>query len=140
MEELGKSDNTQYLELTTLKQINKRLIAEGHLPDACRLQLRLQRDKESTTYCWTVAEFQVIVQHCQQTPRLQWLGDVSHLLGLTGLRISELAQLRWSDLDFDKQLLMLADESRQGSRSVDTPARTLKSKRSRTLPLHVAKE
>ncbi|MBI1348610.1 tyrosine-type recombinase/integrase [bacterium] len=86
--------------------------------------------------CWTVAEFQAIVQHCYQTKGLRWLGDVCHLLGLTGLRISELAQLRWSDLDFDKQLLTLADESRQGSRSVGTPARTLKNKRNRTLPLH----
>ena len=54
LEQLKKSYNTQYLELTTLKQIIKWMIAEGHLAENCRIQLKLPRDKASTTYCWRV--------------------------------------------------------------------------------------
>jgi len=136
LEDLGKSYNTQYLELTTLKQINKWLIAEGHLPDSCRIALKLPRDKESTTYCWTLAEFQAIVGHCRLTPKLHWLGELCQTLGLTGMRISELAQLRWSDIDFEKQIISLVDESRRNTQQQGRSQRTLKNKRGRSFPIN----
>jgi integrase len=137
LEGLGKSYNTQYLELTTLKQINKWLIGEGHLPETCRLQMRLTRHKETTTYCWTMPEFQAIVAHCRSTIELAWLGDVCLTLGLTGMRISELAQLRWSNLNFDTGMIGLVDESRCRSiRRAGHVQRTLKNKRGRSFPMN----
>ena len=134
--QLGRSYNTQYLELTTLKQINKWLIAEGHLAETCHIQLKLPRDKESTTYSWRVTEFQAIVAHCRSVPALDWLGDVCTALGLTGMRISEIAQLRWSDLDFDRRVIALVDESRRSMQHEGRARRTLKNKRGRSFPMN----
>lgn len=136
LEKLKKSYNTQYLELTTLKQINKWMIAEGHLAETCRIQLKLPRDKESTTYCWRVEEFQALVEQCRSTPTLGWLGEICVTLGLTGMRISELAQLRSSDLDFNKRVITLVDESRRSMQREGRAGRTLKNKRGRSFPMN----
>ncbi len=137
LEKDGYSYNTQYLELTTLKQINKWLIGEGHLPESCRIVLKLPRDKESTTYCWAIEEFQAIVAYCQQNPELNWLAEILLTLGLTGMRISELAQLRWSNLNIsDNPMITLVDESRRGSSRDGRSHQTTKNKRSRTFPVN----
>lgn len=136
LDELKKSYNTQYLELTTLKQINKWMIGEGHLADTCRIVMKLPRDKQSTTYCWRIEEFRAIVEHCQSDSSLNWLGEVCTTLGLTGMRISELAQLRWTDLDFQKQSIALVDESRRKMQREQRSRRTLKNKRGRSFPMN----
>lgn len=136
LEQLKKSYNTQYLELTTLKQIIKWMIAEGHLAENCRIQLKLPRDKASTTYCWRVEEFQALVEQCRSTSTLGWLGQICVTLSLTGMRISELAQLRWSDLDFGKGVVTLVDESRRNMQREDRARRTLKNKRGRSFPMN----
>ena len=136
LDKLKKSYNTQYLELTTLKQINKWLIGEGYLAESCRIVLKLPRDKQSTTDCWQITEFQAIVGHCRSVQSLHWLGDVCTTLGLTGMRISELAQLRWNDLDFEKRVIALVDESRQTMKQEGRGQRTLKNKRNRSFPMN----
>ena len=134
--QLEMGHNTQHLELTTLKQAIKWMVAEGHLAETNRIQLKLTRDKESTTYCWRVMEFQAIIEHCRSMPSLSWLGDVCTTLGLTGMRISELAQLRESDLDFDNRVIKLVDESRRSMHREGRTRRTLKNKRSRSFPMN----
>ena len=136
LEVLEKKYNTLYLELTTLKQIVKWMIEEGHLAETCRIQLRLPRDKESTTYCWRIEEFQAMVEHCRSTPTLGWLGEICVTLGYTGMRISELAQLRSSDLDFTKRVIKLVDESRRNMQREGRAGRTLKNKRGRSFPMN----
>lgn len=136
LERLGKSYNTQYLELTTLKQIHKWLISESHIPETCRIMLKLPRDKRSTTYCWSLAEFQAIIQYCRSEKTLGWLADVCTTLGLTGMRISELRQLRWSDLDLEKGSIALVDESRSLLKREGRERRTLKNKRGRQFPIN----
>ena len=136
LDDLGKSGNTIYLELTTLKQIVKWLVSEGHLPEKCRITMKLSRDTESTTYCWTLAEFQAIGAYCQQHPALNWLAVICMTLGLTGMRISELAQLRWSNLDLEQGMIRLIDESRRKKAAKDSNQQTLKNKRGRTFPLN----
>jgi len=136
LEELGRAYNTQYLELTTLKQINKWLIEERHLPESARIRLKMPREKESTRYCWTPDEFRAMLEHCRTMPDLSWLGNILLTLGLTGMRISELAQLRWSDVDLVEQQIRLVDESRRGGRNSGRRQRTLKNKRGRAFPIH----
>ena len=132
--ELGRADNTRYLELTTLKQINKWLTEEGHLPESARIRLKLTRDKESTTYCWTDEEFAAIIAHCERDRSLVWLGQILFTLGATGMRISELAQLRWSNIDANFEHISLVDESRKIT--TGRARQTLKNKRGRTFSLH----
>jgi len=96
----------------------------------------MSREKESTRYCWTPDEFRAMLSHCRTTPGLNWLADILLTLGLTGMRISELAQLRWSDVDLVDRQIRLVDESRRGRRQAGRRQRTLKSKRGRSFPIH----
>ena len=64
---------------------------------------------------------------------LNWLGDVVLMLASTGIRIGELASLQWGDIDMDRKVVTIRDESRGGSRSEGT--RTTKNHRDRSIPL-----
>jgi integrase len=67
---------------------------------------------------------------------LVWLGHVIIALAHTGLRISELAGLRWSDLDMRANAIRIADERSSKRKRQTGVARTTKSRRSRTIPIH----
>jgi len=127
---------TEYLELTTLKQMVKWLAEEGHLPAASVIRLPLAKPQGTTTYCWRAEEVWKMVEYCRQRPELLWLGDVLTALTCTGLRISELAALRRTDIDLDRNVLTLTDESTRARRSTDQKVRQTKSGRSRSFPIH----
>ncbi|MDB5348489.1 MAG: integrase family protein [Schlesneria sp.] len=125
---------TEYLELTTLKQILKFLIENHHLPSAVALKYPLRKPDGTDTYCYRTVEVKAILKHCE-TPELAWLRGVVIGLAATGLRISELASLRWSDVDMEKGLISLTDETTKKSRQ-GKEKRTTKSGRDRTFPIH----
>lgn len=77
---------------------------------------------------------QAIIAHCRENPSLHWLSDVTIALACTGLRIDELINFKWMDIDFDNTRITLADES--GRSANDGPRRSLKSGRSRSFPIH----
>ncbi|MHB1037946.1 MAG: tyrosine-type recombinase/integrase, partial [Pirellulales bacterium] len=131
----NRAYRTQYFELTTLKQSLNWLIREGHLPEGCRPVLPLQRAHGTTRHCWRPEEVTAMVELCRAQPGLNWLGDVLVGLACTGMRISELAQLRWSDIDRKGNMIRLADESTHGNRSDGKKARTIKNHRSRSFPI-----
>ncbi len=124
---------TEYLELTTLKQIVKFLITNQHLPSTVAFTYPLKKPDGTDTYCWTPEEVAAILQHCR-TPELDWLRQVVIGLAATGLRISELASLRWSDINPEKTLVTLTDETTKKSRR-GQERRTTKSGRDRTFPI-----
>lgn len=80
-----------------------------------------------------------MIAHCQADPELPWLAIVLETLAMTGLRISELASLRWDDLQLDEQgqpaFLSLTDERASAKRSVEEQRRT-KGRRGRVVPVH----
>jgi integrase len=129
-------DKTQYIELTVLKQVVKWMIEEGLLSESARIRLKLKKPEGTETYCYSRQEVAAIVRHCRGEPSLHWLADVVVALATTGLRIGELAGLRWSDIDLEGGTLRLTDTSRRTRRSKRGQARTTKSHRARTLPLH----
>ncbi|MHB9049816.1 MAG: tyrosine-type recombinase/integrase, partial [Pirellulales bacterium] len=133
--EMKRAYRTQYFELTTLKQCLNWLIQERHLPEECRPVYPLRRARGTSRYCWLREEVAAIVEHCRTQPDLNWLGDVMVGLACTGMRISELAQLRWSDIDLSGNMLQLVDESTRGNRSDSTNARTIKNHQGRSLPI-----
>lgn len=136
LDDEGFAYATQYLELTTLKQAIKWLVEEGRLPASCQVRLQLSKPQGTTTYCWRPEEVQAMVQHCRRHAALGWLADVIAALACTGLRISELASLRRSDIDRDRNLITLTDESTRGRRKAGRQARQTKSGRSRAFPIH----
>jgi len=125
---------TQLFELSTVKQAHTWLIDEKYLPKSCDFKFPLRKDHDSTRYCWTVEQFTAIVEHCCHSASLRWLGDLCFTLGHTGMRISEAADLRWSDIDFVEEKITLVDESRQAKTGGEK--RTLKNHRSRSFPIH----
>jgi integrase len=98
--------------------------------------LPLKKPQGTTTYCYTPAEVQAMIAHCFGRAGLVWLGEVMVALATTGLRISELAALRWTDLDLEAQMLRLVDTRLQGRKADRAAARTTKSHRDRTLPIN----
>lgn len=95
---------TQYLELNTIKQAINWFVHKKHLPESCRFEYPLKAPEGTDTYCYTFAEVSAMVTRCSAFEELRWLGEVIIGLAHTGLRISELAALRWADIDIKSGL------------------------------------
>lgn len=136
LDDEGYSYATEYLELTTLKQTIKFLVNAGLLPPKSLIRLSLVKPQGTTTYCWRRTEVTAMVDHCRSVPELRWLEHVIVALACTGLRISELASIRWTDIDRTSNMIRLSDESSQARRTRQRKPRETKSRRSRAFPIH----
>jgi integrase len=104
------ADRTVFFELTLLKSVTRWLVEEGHLPAGSELRYSLRKPQGTDTYCYRPIEVTAMISHCRKTAGLGWLVHVIVALVHTGLRISELAGLRWSDVNLQQNLLTVADE------------------------------
>lgn len=136
LDDNGYAYRTEYLELTTIKQAIHWLADEGLIPVRCIFKLPLQKPDGSPTYCYSQAEVRAMISYCAAAPKLLWLGRVICTLAYTGMRIGELAQLEWRDIDLDDGVIHVRDESRGATRRGDNGDRTTKSRRSRVVPIH----
>jgi integrase len=136
LDDQGYAYATEYLELTTIKQMIKWMVEEGRLPASCLVRLSLGKPQGTSTYCWRPEEVQAMVQACREREELGWLADVLVALACTGLRISELASLRRSDIDLANNSVCLTDESTRARGRSRGKARQTKSGRSRSFPIH----
>ncbi|OAI46012.1 hypothetical protein AYO44_12075 [Planctomycetaceae bacterium SCGC AG-212-F19] len=127
---------TVYLELTLLKSAHGWLVEQGKLPPSCRFTLPLRKPEGTDAYCYSKAEVAAMDEHCRRTPALLWLANVIIGLACTGLRISELAALRWTDLDPEFRTIHLTDERASSRRYALGNVRTIKGRRGRSLPVH----
>ncbi len=127
---------TCYLELTLLKSVNGWLIANKMLPADAKIVYTLSKPQGTDTYCYSREEVGAMITHCQATPKLDWLATVIIALAHLGVRIGELAGLRWSDVDLDNGVVTVADERASRRKNLAGTARTTKGKRSRTIPIH----
>jgi integrase len=127
---------TEYLELTTLKQMVNWMVDEKLIPTVCAFSLELNKPTGTSTYCYTAAEVSAMIDHCATSSELKWLGDVIVALSHTGLRIGELSGLRWPDVDAQMNTITLTNERCRAKRQDRAAARGTKSGRDRTLPIH----
>ncbi|MFT3879707.1 MAG: site-specific integrase [Gemmatales bacterium] len=135
LEDEDYAQRTQYLELTTIKQCLKWLVKEHYLVAEVNVEISLKKPKGSDTYCWTPEQVNAMVTYCTSHQGLRWLANVIIALATTGLRISELASLRWSDLG--NGLVNLTDESARAVAKAKQNRRETKSGRSRSFPIHL---
>ena len=135
---LGKNhaDRTVFLELTLLKSVVKWLVTNGHLPAGYELRYPLRKPQGTDTYCYRPEEVAAMVKHCQSQPKLNWLAHAIFALAHTGLRIGELANLRWTDVNLNQNVVRVADERASQRKRHAGTARTTKGRRSRTVPIH----
>jgi integrase len=131
-----RADRTAYMEITLLKSVNRWLIEQKLLPGDAKLSMSLHKPTGTDTYCYSRDEVAAMIQHCKRKRRLGWLGHVIVALSHTGLRISELAGLRWTDLNLAKNMLRVADERGCARKVRAGTARTTKGRRSRAIPIH----
>ena len=132
----NKADRTVFFELTLLKSISRWLVEQGHLPAGSELKYSLRKPQGTDTYCYATSEVTAMIGRCRNTAGLAWLANVIVALVHTGLRISELAGLRWSDVNLQQNLLTVADERSSSRKRRQGVARTTKGRRSRTIPIH----
>lgn len=135
LESLGYAYKTQLNELTTLKQAIRWMIQASHLQGVKPIDLKLRKAESERAYCYRPEEVRAMIEHCRAKPKLQWMADLIIALACTGLRISEMASLRWSDLDLEAGRLKLTDETGRPNQS-GRGRRKLKSGRSRSFPIH----
>ncbi len=135
LEDQGYAWRTIYLEANTIKQIFKWLIRSGHLPTCKPIELPLEKAHGTSTYCWTPEEVAAMLEHCQKNLDLFWLQGVIIGLACTGLRIGELASLRWNDLDLEDGTIRLTDETTRAKKNKG-PRRTTKTHQGRSFPIH----
>lgn len=77
-----------------------------------------------------------MIIHCFALNELTWLGRVIVGLAYTGLRIGELAQLRWAAIDLEANMLRVVDNTRTGLRRNNRIEVSTKTHASRSLPIH----
>ncbi|MBL8829226.1 MAG: site-specific integrase [Planctomycetaceae bacterium] len=106
------------------------------MPESAKLNLPLRKPQGTDTYCYSAQEVVTMIDHCRQTPGLTWLVPVIVGLAFTGMRISELAGLRWTDIDQGVTTIRVADERASRRKREAGTARTTKGRRSRTIPIH----
>jgi integrase len=125
---------TEDLELTTLNQAVKWFIQEGYLPQSALIRLPVKKPSGTDTYSYRPDEVAAIVDYCRQRAELVCLGNIVSGSATTGVRISELAALRWSDVSDDLQMIQIMDE-RHRRRRAAAEVRTTKTGRSRAIPI-----
>lgn len=130
------ADRTQYLELTLLKSVNGWLVSQKFLPPDSKLEYRLSKPQGTDTYCYATEEVSAMVRLCESDPNLAWLVHVIVMLAHTGMRIGELAGLRWTDINLHQNSIRVADERASRRKRQAGIARTTKGRRSRIIPLH----
>lgn len=136
LEESDYHDKTQYTELTVLKSVIKWMVHEKPLDESAVIRLPLKKPVGTNTYCYTPDQVAAIIDLLSKDGSLNWLHDVVMALVTTGLRIGELSELRWSDIQLDHGMIRLQDSSRRTRRSERGNARHTKSHRDRCLPIH----
>jgi integrase len=114
------------------------LIGEGHLPESAKIKLAVKKVGDSETFCYTPEQVQAIIAHAFSDPELQWIGNTIVGLVYTGLRIGELAQLRWAAIDLEQKdkVIRIIDNSGSTARADDRVQMSTKTHRSRALPIH----
>jgi integrase len=132
LEENGYARKTILGEITLLKTAVKWLIEEGHL-SADLIKLPMKKAECERAYCYTSEEVKAMLELCKGSPNLSWLQNTIIGLACTGMRISEMCNLKWSDIRFDRQMLTVADES--GFANQSDNHRSNKSSQTRHLPI-----
>lgn len=132
------ADRTIVLEFNVICSVVKWLVEAEHLPASCRFLLKLSKPEGSTTHCYTKQQVTRMVAHCYEKINLVWLGQVITALAMSGLRINELARLRWTDVDFPSNTIRLTDERARPRSKQTGNERRIKGKRGRALPMHPA--
>ena len=125
---------TVYFSVCFIKEVLDFLIREKKVPASSQFDLNLKQPKSNPVHCYSPEEYQAILARCLEEKGLSKLKEVVVVLAHTGMRISELLKLRWSDIDFGNSVIYVEDEYGISHRVADS--RSTKSRKSREIPIH----
>ena len=73
---------------------------------------------KSRPYVLTSAQLRRLLEFCAKDESLRDLHDVAAIIFYTGLRIGELARLRWQEVDFDRRHIVVVPHKSARNRCV----------------------
>lgn len=137
IEKYKAAPRTRDLAITTVLSVMKFLIRRKALDAAHRIYIPVPKVLGSDAYCYERREVARMLEFCRQSPSTRWLRPILLTLATTGMRIGELRNLRWRDIDFKANAIHIRDErSSHRKKSEGEQKRTTKGKRSRIVPLN----
>jgi site-specific recombinase XerD len=116
------SDKSIYNETIVIKQLFKWATRHGYLSRNLLEPIHFEKVKSPKQPCFTIEQVELLISNSEE-----WAVPMFATLAFTGIRIGELQQLQWEDVDFDSNVIHI---HRGGSG--DRP----KDKEDRFIPIH----
>ncbi len=127
----GRAPRTVATDLDVIRAANRWLVDNDLLATEFRLRIGVQKFDESDTYCFTAGQVRAMRDYTGETPELGWLHSIIVALSTSGMRIGELLEPQWRDVDLGEGVLRIRDERGNRSRGNTVKLRTTKGKASR---------
>jgi site-specific recombinase XerD len=124
-EECELSNKSIYSETILIKQLFKWAAKNGYLSRNLLEPIRFEKVRSPKQPCFTIEQVDLLLSNAEK-----WAVPMFATLAFTGMRIGELQQLHWDDVDFDHNVIHV---HRGGSG--DRP----KDKEDRFIPIHASK-
>ena len=124
-------DRTVVTEITLIQSILNYLLEEKKIDQRCAFKYKLVRVNNTNRYCPTVEEMAAMLTELDKDKADRWLHNTVAILAHTGMRLSEIAQLTTYDIDLNKELIYVRDES-----EIDGSEKSTKNGFSRVVPMH----
>ncbi len=124
-EECHLSEKSIYNETIVMKQLFKWAEKNGHLKQNLIASLQFAKVKSPRQPCFTLEQVELLLSNAEP-----WAVPILSTLAFTGMRIGELQQLRWEDVDLERNVIHVC---RGGSDNKP------KDKEDRFIPIHAEK-
>ena len=119
------SEKSIYNETIVIKQLFKWALKHGHLNQNLIASLQFQKVRSPRQPCFTIEQVELLLSNADP-----WAVPILSTLAFTGMRIGELQQLRWEDVDLERRVIHVC---RGGSGGKP------KDKEDRFIPIHAQK-
>jgi len=122
-EQCRLSPKSIYNETIVIKQLFKWAARNGYLSRNLLEPIRFEKVKSPKQPCFTMEQVQLLISNAER-----WAVPMFAALAFTGIRIGELQQLQWEDVDFDHNVIHV-HRGGSGGRPKD--------KEDRFIPMHI---
>jgi integrase/recombinase XerD len=124
-EQCRLSEKSVYNETIVIKQLFKWATKNGYLSRNLLEPIRFEKVKSPKQPCFTIEQVELLLSNAER-----WAVPMFTMLAFTGMRIGELQQLHWEDVDFDYNVVHV-HRGGSGGRPKD--------KEDRFIPIHARK-
>ncbi len=124
-EECHLTEKSIYNETIVIKQLFKWAVKYGHLAQNLIAPIQFKKVKSPRQPCFTLEQVELLLSNAEP-----WAAPIFSTLAYTGMRIGELQQLRWEDLDLEWNVIHVCRGGSSGKP---------KDKEDRFIPIHTRK-